>query len=237
MLKEQILCLEDDITIQALVAASLKEYTVVAAKTIAEAETLIKRGTQFCALLIDIHLPDGDGLRFLAKITQNSENQSIPVLILSDHAGISNKVMAFTFGADDFIAKPFDPIELQARVTSKIKKKYAILEHSKIRRIGDLLLDADRQKVFWLTNGKETDLQLTAIELKILHLLSKRIEQVYSREQIMDQVWGQTFINDRTIDSHIAHLRQKISSSQVAIETVKAFGYRANLRSADTSPI
>jgi DNA-binding response OmpR family regulator len=225
---DKILCLEDDSTIQTLVQESLRDYDVICVKTIKEAEQLISENT-FSALLFDIQLPDGDGLRFATQLLQNDKFKMIPLLILSDHTDISNKVMAFTFGVEDFIGKPFDPIELRARITSKIRRRQSEAENSKTKKLGDLLIDFDRQKAFHIQNGKENDLNLTSIELKILNLLVRRLEQVYSREQIMNQVWGQTFIADRTVDSHIAHVRQKISSTMVSIETAKNFGYRAVL--------
>lgn len=229
-MKNKILCIEDDVTIQTLVEASLNAFEVICVQTLKEAEETL-RATEYSAILIDIQLPDGDGLRFLAKLSHDQKFNRIPMLIFSDHSDISNKVMAFTFGADDFIAKPFDPIELNARISAKIKKQILDTENSRNRKLGNVLIDFDRQKAFLVDRAKESDLGLTGIELKILSLLTKRPEQVYSREQIMDQVWGQTFITERTVDSHVAHLRQKIENTKLQIETAKSLGYRAVLRS------
>jgi DNA-binding response OmpR family regulator len=228
-MKDYVLCVEDDLTIQALVSGSLKEHNVICVRTIKEAESALNE-TSFSALLVDIQLPDGDGLRFLTQVTQSEKYCNIPVLIMSDHAEISNKVMAFTFGAEDFIPKPFDPIELHARVNSKIKKRQLETQATQTKKVGNILIDLDRQKAFVLEGSKERDLQLTGIELKILTLLTKRMEQVYSREQMLNHVWGETFVSDRTVDSHIAHLRQKIENTEVVVETVKSFGYRAVIK-------
>jgi len=228
-MKRKVLCIEDDPTMQALVEVALADYEVISTPTLKEAERLLQQITP-SALIIDIQLPDGDGLRFLTQISQEDKFKKIPVLILSNHTDISYKVMAFSFGAEDFIGKPFDPIELNARLTAKVKRRAAETEAVQNRQVGDLLIDLDRQKVFLTFNGKEKDLGLTGIELKILSLLTRRMEQVYSREQIMNSVWGETFIADRTIDSHVAHLRQKIQETQVQIETAKNLGYRAVLR-------
>lgn len=229
-MKKKILCIEDDLTIQTLVEASLRDYEVISVNTLMEADVLLKSRNDFSALLIDIQLPDGDGLRFLTQITNNDKYKNVPTMILSHHADISNKVMAFSFGADDFIGKPFDPIELHARVSAKVRKRDNETENVQTKKIGDLLIDFNRQKAFHFHKGKETDLNLTSIELKILSLLTKRLEHVYSRDQIMDQVWGQTNISDRTVDSHVAHLRQKIEVTTASIETSKNFGYRAVLK-------
>lgn len=226
-MKRRVLCIEDDPTTQALVEVALPDFIIVPAYSLKDAEQKLGE-TEYSALLIDIQLPDGDGLRFLAKLS--TEMKKIPVLILSNHSEISNKVMAFSIGAEDFIGKPFDPIELNARVTAKVKRREDENEKSQSRKIGNLLIDFGRQKAFVITDGSENDLGLTSIELKILSTLSRRLEQVYSREQLMNSVWGNTYITDRTVDSHIAHLRQKIQNASVAVETAKNFGYRAVLK-------
>lgn len=228
-MKRKILCIEDDQTIQTLVEVALPDFDVVPVFTLKEAEKKIKEN-EYSALLVDIKLPDGDGLRFLTTVSTDQKFKKIPVLVLSNHSEISNKVMAFSFGAEDFIGKPFDPIELNARVTAKVRRRENEKEETQTRKLGNVVIDFDRQKVFLIAASNEHDLGLTHIELKILSMLTKRLEQVYSREQIMDQVWGETFITDRTVDSHVAHLRQKIDKTAIAIETVKSLGYRAVLK-------
>lgn len=228
-MKRKILCIEDDPTIQTLVELALSDFAVVRASSLKEARGLLV-DTKFNALIVDIQLPDGDGLRFLTDLANQEQTKKTPVLILSSHKEISNKVMAFSFGAEDFVEKPFDPIELNARLSAKVRKYEAEKEESQTRKVGNLLIDFNRQKVYAISGVKELDLNLTSIELKILSLLTKRIEQVYSRDQIMDQIWGDTIITDRTVDSHIAHLRQKIQGTSIEIDTAKNFGYRALLK-------
>lgn len=228
-MRAKVLSIEDDLTIQALIEQSLKDFSVTTVASLRSAEVELAKNL-FDAILLDIELPDGDGLKFFTKLTHDQTHKKIPTLILSGHGDISNKLMAFSVGADDFITKPFDPLELNARLTSKIKKMQSDIEEKKTRKIGDLEIDFDRQRVFQIINGKEKDLSLTAIEIKILTMLSKRTEQVFSREQILNTVWGETVITDRTVDSHIAHLRTKILGSSVLIDTVKNFGYRLVLK-------
>ena len=97
----------------------------------------------------------------------------------------------------------------------------------KQKTIGNLLIDLDRQSAFRIENGDESNLSLTSTEFKILVLLTQRLEQVYSREQILDRVWGNTQVSDRTIDSHVGHLRNKLTGLTVMIDTVKNIGFRA----------
>lgn len=224
-MREKILCVEDDPTIQELVRGSLQEYQVVVAENLAQAEQELER-EQFQAIVLDIQLPDGDGLKFYTKLAKDPRFAKLPALFLSGHSEISNKLMAFSLGADDFIAKPFDPMELNARVGVRIKRRSDEVEGRRTQLVGDIEIDLDRQKAFQMDNGRGADLGLTSIELKILTLLSRRLEQVFTREQILDGVWGETHITDRTVDSHIAHLRSKIGTSKVKVETVKNSGYR-----------
>lgn len=211
---------------QALVRESLPDADVSTAGTLSEGRRLLAE-VEFQALLVDIELPDGDGLRFLGELRKDPKMSSIPTLILSGRTQISNKVAAFQFGAEDFIGKPFDPLELQARLMAKVKKRQIQEERGQTLHVGDVLIDLGRQKAFRLENQIENDLHLTVSELRILSLLTRRLEQVYSRDQILQHVWGDTFVSDRTVDSHIAHLRRKLEGTQLSVETIKGVGYSA----------
>lgn len=228
-MKRRILCIEDDLTTQTVIELALSEFEVVVADTLKKAEILL-RELDFVAWLVDIRLPDGDGLRFLTRMVKDERIKNIPILVLSNQCEVANKVAAFSFGVDDFIGKPFDPIELHARVSAKVRRREVEADEARTRKLGDLLLDLGRQKVFHVSDGSEKDLGLTAIELKILATLTRRLERTYSREQLIAEVWRETSISDRTVDSHIAHLRQKIQETAVAVETAKSFGYRAVLK-------
>jgi DNA-binding response OmpR family regulator len=225
-----ILCIEDDPTIQALVKATLSSYRVDPCYQLKEAEFYLKKYIP-AAVLLDIGLPDGDGLRLLGTLQQQTQLKQIPVLVFSDRTQISNKVTAFSLGAEDFIPKPFDPLELLARVQSKIKKHQGFQLSF---QVGDLWIDREKQSVSRMYESERTSedarLDLTTIEFKILVLLGQRLEQVYTREQIIDKIWDGVSISDRTVDSHVAHLRKKLKDSSVDIEAVKSVGYKAILK-------
>lgn len=221
----KILSLEDEPTIQEVIRQSLRDYDVTVVSTVKQAELAIEK-QKFDAILVDIELPDGDGLHFYTRAVQDPNFKDIPCLFITGKTEISLKLMAFTVGADDFLTKPFDPSELNARVTSKIRKHQLNQIQKNSKRVADVEIDLDRQKAIQIQETQERDLGLTAHEFKILSLLSRGLERVYSREQILSEVWGNTSITDRTVDSHIAHLRQKISTTAISIETVKGLGYR-----------
>lgn len=224
-MKPRILCVEDDPTMQTLISGSLRDYAVVMTTNLGDAENQLRSGA-FDALILDILLPDGDGLQFWSKLSAETAFARLPVLFLTGKNETSSKVQAFSAGADDFITKPFDPLELQARLGRRLKAKASAKDGETLRKVGNLEIDLTRQSVVLHLDGKSRDLFLTAIELKILTLFSKNLDQVYSRAQMLEQVWGSSHVSDRTVDSHIAHLRAKISESSVEIQTVKNLGYR-----------
>lgn len=224
-MKNKILCIEDDKTTQQIVKHALSDYNVIMASTIIEAEDKIKE-SELAAAIFDIKLPDGDGIHLYSRLRQLTQLKNIPVIFLSGNDDLSNKLLAFSIGADDFISKPFDPLELSARITSRINKIHANESERKVRNLGDVIIDQDRQKVFLIKENNEIDLQFTAIEQRILILLSSRKEQVFSREQILNYVWKDAHVFDRTVDSHIAHIRKKLKVSSLTISTVKNFGYK-----------
>lgn len=221
----KVLLVEDDIFVYELVKISLKDYEVVHCPTLKDAEACLPKN-QWSFIILDLNLPDGDGLRFLAKIKENDSTKNVPITILSAETGISHKVMAFDYGVDDYILKPFDPVEFKSRINSRVKKFQEKTTEMTRLTIGDLQIDMQLFKTFLKTPEKEIDLNLTALEIKILFYMAQKIDRVFSREQIMENFWKGTYVSDRTVDSHIAHIRQKLADAPISIETVKGVGYK-----------
>lgn len=228
----ELLVIEDDQACRELIRSSLGHYVVHAAENLREAKVhLHEKRSRLDGILLDIHLPDGDGLRLLFELSRNDDFKNVPCLILSADHDISGKVMAFSQGADDFIQKPFDPIELKARVDARVQKSKSTLADQSQLKLADLLIDFQKQKAFLChREGALMDLELTLKELKILTLLCKRLETVFTRDKILLHVWEGLSISDRTVDSHIAHLRKKISKTGIEIETFKGMGYFAQAK-------
>ncbi len=219
---KSVLCIEDDLVIQTLVIESLRFFNVKVTDSVESANRILD-SESFDAVLLDIQLKDGDGLRVLERISKKDGFFSnTAFFILSSQKDISKKMMAFALGADDFIAKPFDPLELEIRLNARLKK---ISEPLDTRYVGDLILDFQKQKVFMVVKDKKIEISLTAIEMKILSYLTQKMDRVFSRQQIMESVWNNLSITERTVDSHIAHLRKKIKSSRLLIKTSNSFGY------------
>lgn len=221
----EILAIEDSTEMQILIESALTGHRISFSGSLSDARNQM-RDRKFDLLILDIGLPDGDGLGFLSEISPGGTPE-IPVVILSGRTQISNKVAAFSIGADDFIGKPFEPAELRVRVESKLRKIALKSDRSEYFRTGDLNFDVPKQKVLVQRAIGTEEVDLTSIEFRLLLTLARNPERVYSREQLLSSVWGDNVtVTDRTVDTHIAHLRKKLILSQSTINTVIGSGYR-----------
>jgi DNA-binding response OmpR family regulator len=227
---KDILVIEDSPEIKILIESSLTDYNIRFCTTLREGRAAVTDHV-FQLIMLDIGLPDGDGLKFLTELSSQPQTKNVPIIILSGKTETSNKIMAFSVGAEDFISKPFDPLELQARVAAKIKKFETSQNRSELLRIGDLQLDLLKQRVTLQTTNSGEALDLTTLEFKLLMVFARAPDRVFSREYLLNEVWGTNVnITDRTVDTHVGHLRKKIAGSKAKIDTVVGAGYRFILR-------
>lgn len=219
-----ILCVEDSTEYQLLIGSALSGNHLTFASTLKEArEALHNRNAAFDMILLDLELPDGHGIKFLSELKMSPTWSELPVFILTVDTDILSKVTAFTIGAGDYICKPFHALELKARVEAVLKRVQEKQRSADFVKAGNLLLDVPKMTVLY----KNSKIDLTPSEFKILLTLAKNPEVIFSRDQIIDKVWGNdVYISDRTVDTHISHLRHKIGSASVRIETVVGEGYR-----------
>lgn len=179
------------------------------------------KDTPFDLFIIDRVLPDGDGLSICQKIRQDERIQNIPIIFLSASTLEADKVAGLFAGADDYISKPFGGLELRARIYARLKSVSTQFS------IQDLLFEVNSSRVYLVACKNKIEIQLTRIEFKILLMLAKSPDKIFSRSLILDQVWGSDMhVNDRVVDAHISHLRRKISESSLTIESLRGEGYR-----------
>lgn len=223
---KNILCVEDNEEIQILVGAALEQYQVTIASDLKSAAVELDK-KKFDLIILDLGLPDGDGMKFLAKLNGPGGTAKTPIFILTANADVGNKVIAFSIGADDFIVKPFDPLELRARVSAKLKKSEDEKGAKEVIRCSDLLIDVPKQRVYLENRSEKKSITLTSLEFRILVTLAQSPDRVFSRSKLLDRVWGENVnVTDRTVDTHVGHLRKKVADSKVKIETVLNEGYR-----------
>lgn len=179
-------------------------------------------------LILDLMLPDTDGLDICRFVRSSESLCRIPIIMLTAKSGESDKVVGLELGADDYVTKPFSARELVARVRAVLRRGSAsAAEHGDAAptlRVGDAVL-IDPLKYEVTVNGKPV--RLTTTEFRILKLLAEKKRRVFSREQLLDYLWGHDkAVLDRTIDVHIKNLREKLGTFGACIRNVRGVGYK-----------
>ena len=224
-----IYILEDDRNIREIEEIALKnaDYEVVSFETAAEFGKRLKERVPDL-LLLDLMLPDADGLRLVTQLRQNVMTMSLPVIMVTAKTTEIDKVRGLDSGADDYLTKPFSIMELISRVKALLRRSMKGLKE-RVITIGEISLDVERRKV--TVAGERCE--LTYKEYELLKLLMNNAGIVTPREEILSKVWETDFEGEsRTIDMHIKTLRQKLGSGANRIKTVRNVGYLF-----ETSPI
>ena len=172
-------------------------------------------------ILLDIMLPEEDGLQILGKLQSDDKTQSVPVIMLTAKDSEFDKVMGLDLGADDYIAKPFGMTELVSRVRA-VLRRYEKTSRTKEYRIGELYVNPDKHIVE--VSGKEINLSFK--EYSLLLMLLQADGNVVMRDVLLSSVWGEFYDESRTLDVHIRKLRVKLENAGDLIHTVKNMGYK-----------
>ncbi|MBI3523848.1 MAG: phosphate regulon transcriptional regulator PhoB [Betaproteobacteria bacterium] len=220
-----ILVVEDELVTQKLIAVNLERagHQVVRAASVAEAKAAIKEVLP-ALILLDWVLPGVTGVSFIKQLRTDQRTRDIPIIMLTSRLQETDKITGLEVGADDYITKPFSPGEMLARVKAVIRRRAP--QHSDdIVEIAGLRLDP----VAYRITGNSKKIELGAIEFRLLHFFMTHPDRVYSRSQLLDEVWGDhVFVDDRTVDVHIRQIRQALQPSghDEMIETLRGLGYR-----------
>jgi DNA-binding response OmpR family regulator len=175
-------------------------------------------------------LPDGDGYQLCSVLQSQQETQDIPVIFLTSKNSTSDKVLGFSVGAEDYIAKPFDPLELRARVDARFRKLQKERSRQDVTRIGGIEINKASQKASILRPSGKQEVDLTPIEFKLLLFLAKEPNRVFNRDDILNGVWGEEIhVFNRSVDTHISKLRKKLGEYSKCIQSVHGSGYKFNL--------
>lgn len=220
-----ILVVEDEAVTQRLIQASLERagHQVRCATSGAAAEAAIRELLPDL-ILLDWVLPDVTGLTLVRRIRGDQRRHDIPIIMLTSRGQESDKVVGLEAGADDYITKPFSPPELLARIKALLRRRAPQLTDDVVEFDG-LKIDPGANRI---TAGSH-DIPLGAIEFRILHFFATHPNRVFSRTQLLNEVWGDhVFVEERTVDVHIRGLRRALSPSghDDLIETVRGMGYK-----------
>jgi two-component system phosphate regulon response regulator PhoB len=219
---ERVLIVDDDPDIVKLVRYNLNHagYDVQTASTGREALQLVQNLPPDL-IVLDLMLPDVDGLEVCRMVRQRFPSQRIPILMLTAKGEEIDRVVGFELGADDYVSKPFSPRELVLRIKSILRRAGA--ERTDVLHAGGIQILPERRQCFVNSNL----VTLTAKEFDLLHELMKARGNVLTRELLMDRVWGyHGDATSRTLDTHVRRLREKLGPHGERVETVRGVGYR-----------
>jgi two-component system alkaline phosphatase synthesis response regulator PhoP len=229
------LYIEDSPEYRLLVRAALSGmYRLVFAGSSVEAFAAVHEN-KFALILIDVGLPGRDGLSICSELRKNSNLTTTPMIFVTGRNDANDLVQGFEVGADDYIRKPFDPNELRARVTARMKKS-ATPQNVNVDefRKGNLKFQVGRQAVVMMNEGAERELDLTPNEFKILFYLARNEGKTVTRADVLREVWGEKLhVIERTVDKHICSLRRKMDTSSHFVISIPGEGYQF---SVDTEP-
>ncbi|MSU61990.1 MAG: response regulator transcription factor [Pedosphaera sp.] len=223
-MKPKILVVDDEPDAVELIEFNLKAAGFDVSTASDGAEALTKaRLTQPDLIVLDLMLPEVDGLEVCKILRREPVTSAIPVLMLTAKAAEIDRVLGFELGADDYVTKPFSPRELVLRVKRLLHRRKSTEELRNVFMVGELSIDIPRHHA--TVKGRKLD--LTAIEFKLLAMLAQRRGRVQSRDQLLRDVWGyDNVIDTRTVDTHMRRLREKLGRASRYLDTVRGVGYR-----------
>jgi two-component system phosphate regulon response regulator PhoB len=223
--RASVLVVEDEPAIQELIAVNLRHagYEVACTRSAEEAEAVLNAALPD-VMVLDWMLPGQAGDAFARKLRAQARTRDLPIIFVTARVEERDKLAGLEAGADDYLTKPFSPRELTARIKAVLRRRAPQLTDDVVR-IGGLELNPATRRVA----GDGNPLDLGPTEFRLLHFFMSHPERVYSRTQLLDEVWGDhVFVEERTVDVHIRRLRMALSATghDELIETVRGTGYR-----------
>ena len=219
----RILIVEDEPAIAEMIAVNLRHNGFQPVWAI-DAETAQRELDEILpdVILLDWMLPGESGLALARRWRASTRTKLVPILMLTARGDEADRVAGLDAGADDYIAKPFSPRELLARIRAVLRRRVPEASGGLVK-MGDLQLDADTHRV----SHADKPLKVGPTEFKLLHFLMRHPERVHSRGGLLDKVWGDhVYIEERTVDVHVKRLRESLGEAGCMIETVRGAGYR-----------
>ncbi len=223
-MKPKVLVVDDEPDVIELLEFNLRQagFEVIAAESGSEALDKVRTRSPD-AIVLDLMLPEIDGLEICKRLRRDPATARLPILMLTARAGEVDRVLGLEMGADDYLTKPFSPRELVLRVKKLLQRPAPPAGAPSRFQAGDLVLDIARHTV----TVRSRPVELTATEFNLLALLMERRGRVQSRDHLLQVVWGyDQLIDTRTVDTHMRRLREKLGTAAAYLETVRKVGYR-----------
>ena len=228
MSKNTILIVEDETAIRDMLTLILEQadFTPISAADVSSAQHLLAENTPDL-ILLDWMLPGISGVEWARRLKKDPSYQDLPIIMLTARGEEEDKVRGLEVGADDYLTKPFSPKELVARIRAVLRRAGKLSGLTQII-LGDITLDTQQHR---LTIGNH-HLDVSPTEFRLMQFFMAHPDKVFSRTQLLDQVWGRSvYIEERTVDVHILRLRKILAESgkEDLLQTVRGFGYRLSL--------
>ena len=228
MTKMKILIVEDEAAIRGMLTIVLEQagFTAIAATEVESAQKILADSYPDL-ILLDWMLPGTSGVEWARRLKKDLSYKDLPIILLTARGEEEDKVRGLEIGADDYLTKPFSPKELVARIRAVLRRSGKLQGATQIT-LGDLILDTEQHR---LTIG-EQQLDVSPTEFRLMQFFMTHPNKVFSRTQLLDQVWGRNvYIEERTVDVHIRRLRKILGDygKEDLVQTVRGFGYRFSL--------
>lgn len=195
-------------------------------QTISEAKNEL-RHKDFKLIILETELPDGDGIEFCSEM--QSSHSHVPIIFLTANTKLADKVLSFSAGADDYITKPFHPLELRARLEARLRKNNQLSFEADMFKWKELQIIKSRQEVKILEKFSSTKIDLTSLEYKILIYFAYKSGEVIHRDQILTDIWGaDIYVSQRSVDTHVSKIRKKLGQVSHILESIHGSGYKFN---------
>lgn len=231
MNERKVLIVDDEFAIRDMLRMALEiaEFRCIEAENIQDAYTLIVDERPDIVLL-DWMLPGGSGLELLRRLKRNDATRELPVIMLTAKTAEDNVIQGLDVGADDYITKPFAPRELIARIKALLRRAAGGDQQDRIQ-VAELVLDGESRRIFL----GEDPVEMGPTEFNLLQFFMSHPERAYTRNQLLDHVWGaNVYVEERTVDVHIRRLRKALQTPlkdySDLIQTVRGTGYRFSAR-------
>ena len=224
----KILIVEDEAAIRGMLTIVLEQagFTAIAATEVESAQKILADSYPDL-ILLDWMLPGTSGVEWARRLKKALSYKDLPIILLTARGEEEDKVRGLEIGADDYLTKPFSPKELVARIRAVLRRSGKLQGATQIT-LGDLILDTEQHR---LTIG-EQQLDVSPTEFRLMQFFMTHPNKVFSRTQLLDQVWGRNvYIEERTVDVHIRRLRKILGDygKEDLVQTVRGFGYRFSL--------
>jgi two-component system phosphate regulon response regulator PhoB len=228
MTKNTVLLVEDEPAIRDMLSIILEQagFTALIAADVNSAQSFLTEHSPDL-LLLDWMLPGVSGVEWARRLKKDPSFKDVPIILLTARGEEEDKVRGLEIGADDYLTKPFSPKELVARIRAVLRRSGKLSGVSQVY-LGDISLDTEQHR---LTIGNK-QLDVSPTEFRLMHFFMTHPDKVFTRSQLLDQVWGRSvYIEERTVDVHIRRLRKILADfdKEELLQTVRGFGYRFSL--------